>query len=441
MPRVLVVEDTRLFANTLRSRIEIGLGCEVVHASTMAEAKAHLDAGETFDAATVDLTLPDSTNGEIVDLVAPHAPTIVLTGDLDDSTRDAAWRRRIADYVLKDGPYNLEYAVRQLERLLTNRSIKILVVDDAKLARTLMRGLLRAHNFTVLEAGDGEAALLRVTEHPDVRIVIADYNMPNMDGFRLVEALRKTHSKDELAIIGVSATDNPFASARFLKLGANDFLRKPFISEEFYCRLNNSLELQDYIRKLRESSYRDELTGLHNRKFFFETASSPFCRQCRDSGRMVVAMVDIDRFKAINETFGQSAGDDVLRYVARILRFSFPEGSIVARFGGAEFCVLVPDLQISDLHAYFDKVRKAIAGAPARVGDRTIHFTASVGVCTEQFENVEDMVRIANAAMYEAKRAGRNRVEVAPDENAGPGAESGPREIDFETAADAKSVE
>ena len=122
--------------------------------------------------------------------------------------------------------------------------------------------------------------------HPDIKMVISDYFMPGMDGVELTRRIRHRHRKDQLAVIGISAYGNTILSARFIKNGANDFLNKPFSSEEFYCRVTQNLEMLEYIQKLRETSIRDPLTGLFNRRRFFEAAKELHARLARGEESM-----------------------------------------------------------------------------------------------------------------------------------------------------------
>jgi PleD family two-component response regulator len=122
----------------------------------------------------------------------------------------------------------------------------------------------------VLEAENGEEALNIIDEHKDIRLVITDFNMPKMDGFELTKKLRQLYTKQDMAIIGMSTYGNNLLSARFLKIGGSDFLNKPFLEEEFFCRINQNMDLLEYIKNLRFVATRDFLTGLYNRRHFFE---------------------------------------------------------------------------------------------------------------------------------------------------------------------------
>ena len=195
MSRVLVVEDSRTFPSQLSRRITEELGHEVVLTDSKAKAEEILAADTDFFAALLDLNLPDAPQGQVVDLVlARGIPSIVFTGELNDALRDQFWSKQIVDYILKQNMDNVAYMLSLVERLHRNPGIKVLVVDDSATARVVISLLLRAHRYQVLLAEDGQSALAMLAENPDVRLVLADYNMPGMDGAELVRAIRRDHA-------------------------------------------------------------------------------------------------------------------------------------------------------------------------------------------------------------------------------------------------------
>jgi len=414
MSRVLVVEDSRTFSSLLSRRITEEMGHQVVVANSMAKAEAILATDADFFVALLDLNLPDAPTGQVVDLVlARDIPSIVFTGELDDELRDQFWAKRIVDYILKQNMDNVAYMLSLVERLHRTPAIKVLVVDDSQNARYVVSELLRAHRYQVLEAEDGLEALAVLAEHPDVRLVITDYNMPIMDGFELVRTLRRDHAKDQLAVIGISGTDKVGLSARFIKCGANDFLHKPFLTEEFYTRVTQNIELLEYIVQIKELAEKDYLTRLYNRRYMFSAGPKLVAAQTRRGQGVVVAMIDIDHFKDINDTYGHDAGDTVLRHMAAHLSARFRASDIVARFGGEEFCVLATDMNAADASGVFEDLRQALESSPVSYSGKSIRYTVSIGLCTRPLDGLEAMIKAADEAMYISKSDGRNRVTLA----------------------------
>jgi len=412
--RVLVVEDSRSFAALVARRIHLELGFEVVVAGTLAEARALLEQNADFLAALLDINLPDAPNGESVELVLSHkVPVIVFTSELSDSLREGFWNRHIVDYVLKDNQSNVDYVVKLLARLQNNPATKVLVVDDSRSYCFAVARLLATHRYHVLEAGSGEEALAVLAEHPDTKLVLVDYSMPGMDGFALTREIRRQFGKDIMGIIGVSGVGVSRLSARFIKSGANDYLNKPFLVEEFYTRITQNLEMLEHIAQVRYMAERDHLTRVYNRRYFFSAGAQLHALLARRSQPATVAMIDIDNFKNINDTLGHEAGDAVLRHMAQILSARFRTSDIVARVGGEEFCVLASDAAADQSLLLFDDVRKALESTPVRFRDITVSYTVSIGLCCRQGLSLDEMLREADRMLYRSKAAGRNRVTVS----------------------------
>ncbi len=265
--RILIVDDSKALAMLAARKLQQCMDCETVLTHNLADTAALLERVKNGEeapifAAVLDLTLPDAPNGEIVDVVVPHGiHSIVLTGTFGEDARESLLAKQVADYVIKKDTHDFQYIARSIERLDKNASITALVVDDSISYRSHVVRLLKTQNFRVLEAENGAQALKlleTLAEDPSqadapVKMVITDYMMPELDGLGLVAALRERWSDHQLVIIGVSSEDDPVVSARFLKTGASDFLRKPFTSEEFNWRIRQNIERIEQIEALRQS--------------------------------------------------------------------------------------------------------------------------------------------------------------------------------------------
>ena len=414
MEKVLIVEDSKVFARILIRKIEDALFFDACWASNFEEARYLLEENpdnNTFFVALLDLHLPDADDGRIVDYVISRGiPAIVFTGDVESEIRDRIWSKKVVDYVSKESPDSLDYLVSLVRRISLNKYVHILVVDDSQTVRNHLVRLLTAHEFIVHEANDGAYALSILERHPEIKVVITDYFMPGMDGVELTRRIRRSRRKDELAVIGISAYGNTILSARFIKNGANDFLNKPFSSEEFYCRVTQNLEMLEYIQKLRETSIRDPLTGLYNRRHFFEAAKAIHSRLCCGQAVMTLAMIDIDHFKKVNDTYGHAVGDEVLKHVAHGLANRFRGSDFVARLGGEEFCVIAAGLEGQHAMDVFNDLRNSIERSKAKAGKTSVGVTISIGICDKPCGSLDAMLAAADAALYKAKRTGRNRV-------------------------------
>ncbi|WP_319470085.1 diguanylate cyclase [uncultured Pseudodesulfovibrio sp.] len=414
-PTVLLVEDSKFFASMLHRRIREDLDFNVEWKATYADAVAAIDCcQDDYLVAVLDVTLPDAPNGEIVEYALKKGiPSILFTAGFDSAIRSQFITWNIVDYILKDSGDCVDTLIHTLTRIRKNRDIKTLVVDDSKPIREAVAQLLGTQLYQVFTASDGEEALHVLEEHPDIMLVVTDYDMPNMDGFELIRRIRERYSKNDLAIIGMSAGGEELLSAKLIKTGANDFVPKPFQVEEFHCRVGHSIEMLENIALIRDLSYKDPLTRLYNRRYFFENAE-PFISHAQKHGnRYCVAMLDIDHFKNVNDTYGHDAGDEVLKNVSALIAQGFPERAIVTRFGGEEFCVLTAHDESEDILGKFEAVRATVEATSVTVNGSTIEVTISTGLCCEP-ENLEAMLKLSDSRLYAAKESGRNRVVASP---------------------------
>lgn len=413
--RVLLINSSIAASRFLGEAILMQCGRQIEALSTLAQARSLLDrTPEEFLAAVVGLELSDASGVEIVEFaLGKGLPTIVLTGSWKEETRRTICCYALFDYFVK-GKLEIDGVCRALNRIPLNISTKVLVVDDSAAARELQMSLLNAHRFQVLLAADGAEALQVLAEHPDTTLVITDNEMPVMDGITLAMRIRETHGSDEIAIVGVSAQGATATAVRFLKHGASDFLAKPFEKEEFYCRIYNCINTIENARAIRKAAFTDSLTGLANRLAFFTQATAKFAESKARGEAMAMAMLDIDFFKKVNDTYGHAAGDEVLRHVAALTAEYLGKAGLVARFGGEEFCVFCPGLGRAEAWSIFDMLRAVVAAAFVSYDGQTIQVTLSIGVTLDPRDSLDETINHADQLLYEAKNSGRNRVVMSP---------------------------
>ena len=415
MERLLVVEDSTFFKNLILGAFETEPGIEIVAVETMADAEAAMDAdGTPFFLALVDLNLPDAPDGEVVSkTLACGIPSVVFTGTFDELVRTRFLDMGVLDFVLKDNPSSLRYLISLTRRILRNRAVTALVVDDSVVARRVCSDLLKRYRLKVIEAKNGVEALEKLSENPGIRIVITDHEMPEMDGFDLVTAIRREYDRDRLMVIGVSGSGGAPLSAKFLKHGANDFITKPYLPEELYTRVALNLDILENVSALTNAATRDFLTGLLNRRSFFDVGARIARSTQRGGLAAAVAILDIDHFKAVNDTYGHETGDDVLKVVAELIeRHTKRGGDVAARFGGEEFVVMLEVKDPDKVIDYFNELRETLAAQEIDTPDGMVSVTASIGVVIQKEINLEAALKIADDNLYAAKNAGRNQVVV-----------------------------
>jgi len=391
------------------------IGAEVTTAFTFAETREAVEQAKIpFNLALVDIDLPDAHNGEAVDWLAQQdIPCIVFTGMFSEDLRERLLSQKVIDYVVKDTPSSLDHLMGLVERLHRNREYKILIVDDSKPTREYIGDLLRSYQFQVEEAINGKQGLAKLESTPDIRMVITDFYMPEMDGVEMVKRMRLTHHQDRLAIIGVSSAGGSALSARFIKNGANDFINKPFLREEFFCRVTQNIRMIDMIERLTDMATKDALTCIHNRRFFFDAGEMLVASAQRNQLTLTTAMIDMDFFKTINDTQGHDVGDLVLKRIASLIRCMSRQTDIVARIGGEEFALLAVNMDQNSVPVFFERLRSAIESEDIFFHGKRVSVTASIGVFHGEEGDLAAMMRRADRMLYKAKENGRNRVEIS----------------------------
>ncbi|MBF0309021.1 MAG: response regulator [Magnetococcales bacterium] len=251
MDSILIVEDSISLASLLRTRIEGELGLEVVLAHSFASTRQILESpSHDFFLAVLDINLPDSTDGELVDyLQARGIPSMVLTGSYQHRVREQVQKKGVLDYFVKDNIGVVHTLIHAIDRIRRNSRIRVLVVDDSRSSRLILGRSLHQYGFVVMEAEDGKSALDKIGQE-GCDLVITDFEMPVMDGIALTKKLRTRYSPTQIAVIGLSSHTDQNLAVQFIKAGASDFLAKPYQPEELLCRVYQNIEIIERHREL-----------------------------------------------------------------------------------------------------------------------------------------------------------------------------------------------
>ncbi len=318
--------------------------------------------------------------------------------------------------------------------------MRILIVDDSPTSRMLLESILRHSGYTeLLQASSAVQALALLHEQAElepgkspVDLVLMDLNMPEMDGIQATSHLKANPQLSDIPIIMVTVSDDAQNLERAFEVGAIDYINKPVSKVELRARVRSVLrlkqemdrrklrerELQELTRQLQAISNLDGLTGVPNRRLFDETYPREWLRSRRERLPLSVLMIDIDFFKNYNDTYGHLQGDSCLRLVAQAIQGSLKRpADLVARFGGEEFCVILPQTDAEGAlriaHAIKDSVQAL--GIPHRASDVSDLVTVSIGIATrlpDLDEEPNTLLREADAALYQAKSQGRNAVAL-----------------------------
>ena len=296
-----------------------------------------------------------------------------------------------------------------------------LVADDSSVFRKLIEQSLSGKNYQLLFAATGrEAVALFAAHHPHIAIV--DWTMPDMTGGEICRHIRAAKTSYTYLVIVTAGTEKERRDEG-LASGADDYLTKPFDREELAARLGVGSriaqlhrELAEKNRLLEELALTDSLTGLPNRRAVEEWAGHQLSAAARHGFSFWVVFADLDNFKSVNDRFGHHAGDAVLRQFADLLRQSSRRSDICARIGGEEFLFVLTHNTEETARAVIERMRAQFAETRFEFAGEALTVTASFGVAQFRGEDPQDfeaLVRRADAALFEAKRLGRNRVEFS----------------------------
>jgi diguanylate cyclase (GGDEF)-like protein len=300
--------------------------------------------------------------------------------------------------------------------------MKILAAEDNPVFQSMLRSMLTKWGYEVTVARDGAEAWQALQSEDSPRLAILDWMMPGMDGVEVCRRIRSAAREPYIYILLLTARTESQDLVEGMEAGADDYLTKPFNAHELRVRLRAGrriLDLQEELLRareaLREQATHDSLTGLLNRASILETLRIELSRAGRESQPVSLLIVDLDRFKLINDTHGHLVGDAVLRESARRMRAAVRRSDSVGRYGGEEFLIVLPACEGEAARVQAERVREAVAGGPYTACGQPLTVTCSIGVASRSRPSLLDtdaLVRESDLALYRAKDRGRNRVEA-----------------------------
>jgi two-component system cell cycle response regulator len=449
--RILVVDDVLANVRLLEARLSAEY-FDVATATSGQEALVICERAEC-DIVLLDVMMPDMDGFEVcrrlkANPATHHIPVVMVTALDQAADRVEGLQAGADDFLTKPvSDVVLVARVRSLVRLKmmtdelrmravtskeiglqnpardsiadSGRSGRILLVDDRESSYERLIATLTSEHTVDVESDPSEALFHAADGNYDLMIV--SLSLENFDALRLcsqVRSLERTRTVPILAIVEVE--DNP-RLMRGLEIGVNDYLMRPVDKNELLARVRTQVRKKRYTERLRdnmqmsiEMAITDALTGLHNRRYM-ESHLTTLVEQAAARGKpLTVLVLDVDYFKAINDTFGHDAGDDVLREFAVRVKKSIRGIDLACRFGGEEFVVVMPETDMAVAAVVAERLRRRIASEPFAInqGARKIEVTISIGLAA--LASAEDgathILKRADQALYRAKRDGRNRV-------------------------------
>ncbi len=293
----------------------------------------------------------------------------------------------------------------------------VLIIDDSKTVREVTLSLLKDEGmFTFYhDAASGEKGLEILKEHP-VDVVLCDLMMSGMTGFEFLHILRSDAQYVDLPVIMLTGQESQKDKVCGLELGASDYVTKPFDAGELIARVKIQLKIKLLQDRLKALANTDPLTLLSNRRCLFDVLTRELERSQRSGKPCSVVIVDIDRFKKVNDTYGHHLGDEVLVAVARELQEHMRAYDLAARFGGEEFVLLLPETDKSQAVSIAERIRASVEAMTFGGKLEPLMLTITAGVATFpaiELKSADDLICVADQALCRGKEAGRNRVETS----------------------------
>ena len=290
--------------------------------------------------------------------------------------------------------------------------MRIALVEPSRTTRLIVTRMLETRGHDVVQFADEREALARIASDALIEAVITSADLQHMSGFELCWEVRLIAScRRPIYILLMSTQYDQTTLIEALDSGADDFMGKPPLAEELYARLRAAERIASMQRELIDLATTDPLTGLNNRRGFFERANEACARTIPD-GNLSAIILDIDNFKRINDAYGHDTGDEAIRACARA---AWVENGVVGRLGGDEFALLLEERPLRQAIEIAENLRARLADKPLVTERGPITLTWSVGVSeAHPGDTVDGLLARADAALYDAKITGRNRVVARP---------------------------
>lgn len=357
----------------------------------------------------------------------------------EDAEKAAALENGVLD--IFDIPVDNDILWKSIDMVFQNRENKkprILVVDDSKDERIIVRYLLEQMQIEMLEAENGEEAKKYLFDDT-ISVLIFDLYMPVMDGYETCKMFKSREAFKHVPAIALTSSENSDDLKRMLEAGANDFMRKPFLFEEFTARIKAQLRLKEYFdeiqkhiaeeerlnmkllevnnkitelnAKLEDMAITDYLTGVYNRRYILEYLEKEIERCKRYSNCFSVVLFDIDHFKNFNDNHGHLIGDEVLKHFCEIIIHNTRKSDLLGRFGGEEFLLILPSSDLEQCYNHAENLRMQVEKSAFSSDGNDLVITVSAGIA--EFKKNDDgisLLKRADDALLLAKRQGRNRI-------------------------------
>lgn len=412
--KILFVDNNKMLCKLLAKKIGNDLpGYEVDIASSFAEVKDLVQ--NKYFLGFVDITLPDAPDGELVDfMVEKKIPTIVLTANNDEAIREKFMEKDVLDYIFKESETCIDEILDSIVRLKHYAKTKVILAMSKLPERNQVKKYLTQRLFDVMAAAHGEEALSYLNDSPDTRLVIADVQMPVLDGASLLAEVRARYGYNELGVM-LFGDRNDALEASLLRNGLNAYLIKPLHKELFNHYLDRCLVYMDNMKLLNSYNDIDSVSGIRNHDALIASIEDYFNELAtkKTQEEFAFAFLDIDELKTINDEHGYDVGDKVIKICASESTNEIKGRDIIGRYSPEKICIVLKNINHKKAIKIFSRIRVNIKNTGFLVNLDEIFFTVSIGVVfAKTGDRLEDLVNKATSALSRAKVDGKDRVEI-----------------------------
>lgn len=426
--RILICDDSSTIRAIIKKELQEYFDLEIFEDGVY--AYNFLLKDQKFDFAVIDGEMPQMNGIELLKKIKEELnliflPVVILTANEGDYYEKKAFNLGAFDFLKK--PFKqgdlLKYLLDYFNEEITEG--RVLVVEDSMLQNETICQQLRLKNIQPISAKNAVEAMRFLLSGYDVDVILMDIFLPKYTGYDLISILKSDERFSTLPIVGITAFREKDMLSEILDLGADDFIYKPYNINEFFARIRANIRISKLIKRLKETSEKDYLTGIYNRRTFFHFLENLSALSIRENKPLSFIILDIDYFKKINDTYGHDVGDFVLKKLAEIILKMTRRADVFGRYGGEEFCLALPNTDIYGAYLLANKIRSTIAQTIITFkNDKIISFSITISAGVSEFAkgmSIDELTKIADKNLYLAKENGRNRVypplESLPQKN------------------------
>lgn len=409
--KILLIDDNKMLGKLLAKKIQTTLNCEVDIVFSLAETKALPD--DEYFLTFADLCLPDAPNGEVVDYVlTKNWPVIVLTASNDKATKDKFMDKDILDYIFKESDTCIDQIIDSIVKLERYAKTKVILALSKLPERNEIKKILTQRKFNVLAAAHGEEAMSYLNDNNDVKLIIADANMPVISGSELLSEVRTRFGDHDLGVIILGDKDDALESSLLIN-GANEYLIKPLNKESFNCRLDRCLNYMANMQFLSIYNNLDPISGVKNSNALLNCVEDYLNEISGKEEEFAFAFLDIDNLRNLNEEYGYEVGDKIVKICADEASNEVKGRDIVGRYSPEKICIVLKNVSQERAIKILSRIRVNIKKAGILVNLDEVFFTASIGVVfAKSGDQFETLINKASEALSQAKANGKDRVEA-----------------------------